>query len=169
MKHMPNYIIPLAISALGAVQTAADACVFVKYDGIDGEALAEGYEGYIDVTAWSWELSQSADPTNPIVRPIQMSKTADSTTPKLHEFLINGVKAPQVTMKFVTTGVNELKDYMVIDMTNVTVSSYSTSGPADNVPTESFSLNFDSYCVTFIKYDATGARLPGEPACWKLK
>ena len=170
MKPTPNYIIPLAFSALAVIQTGADAAAYIKYDGIDGEVTEAKYKGAIELTAWGWQLSESAEPGVPIVRPIELTKQADSTTPKLHEFLLNGIKAPTAFIAFTTT-IGEIElEYMKIEMTNVMVSSYSTStsSPRDSKPFENVSLNFDSYCVTSSYIDpATGGIITTEPACWK--
>ena len=168
MKPTPNYIIPLAFSALAVIQTGADAAAYIKYDGIDGEVTEAKYKGAIELTAWGWQLSESAEPAVPIVRPIELTKQADSTTPKLHEFLLNGKRAPTATIAFtVGTGQDEF-EYMKVEMTNVMISSYSMSGSGAEKSTETVSLNFDSYCVTSSYIDpATGGIITTEPACWK--
>ena len=168
MKPTPNYVIPLAFSALAAIQTGADAAAYIKYDGIEGEVTEAKYRGAIELTAWGWQLSESAEPGVPIVRPIELTKRADSTTPKLHEFLINSVKAPEAFIALTRTiGEVEL-EYMKVEMTNVTVSSYSTGGTSAEIPFENISLNFDSYCITFSSIDpVTGQVITTDPACWK--
>jgi len=170
MKPAPNYVIPLAFSALAAFQTGVDAAAYIKYDGIDGEVTEAKYRGAIELTAWGWQLSESAEPGVPIVRPIELSKRADTTTPKFHEFLINGVKAPTAFIAFTRTNGEVEFEYMKVEMTNVMVSSYSTSwsDSTAELPFENISLNFDSYCVTFSSIDpTTGEIITTGPACWK--
>jgi type VI secretion system secreted protein Hcp len=168
MKRIPNSIIPLAFATLATIQSTADAAAYIKYDGIKGEVTAKGHEGEIELTSWSWELSQSADPRSPIIRPIGITKEADSTTPKLHEVLLSGSQAASATLTMTKTATDQILDYMIIDMTNVSVSTAGISSGGDR-PVESYSLTFDSYCITYITQDPTGASVPVGPTCWEFK
>jgi len=169
MKRIPNSIIPLAFATLATIQSTADAAAYIKYDGIEGEATAKGHEGEIQLTSWSWELSQSADPRSPIIRPIGITKDADSTTPKFHEALLTGSRAASVTLTITKTGTDAIMDYMIIDMTNVSVSTAGISSGGDR-PSESYSLNFDSYCITYIPDNQSGEPgVPVGPICWEFK
>ena len=168
MKRVPGFVIPLALSALATLQTNAFAAVdmFLKVEGIQGESTDKSHKDEIDVLAWSWQLSQSKDPANPIVRPIVISKYIDSASAPLYDLLLSGKQAANAILTVRKVGQIPL-EYLIITMTNVTVSTASPGGGgSEDRQTENISLNYSSACFKYTKQNADGTPGTSTETCW---
>src|SRR5690349_1660886 len=85
--------IQIAVLAAGlALPCAATAAVdyFLKIDGIEGEATAEGHKGEIAIESWSWGVSQTSSANGsgartgkPCTAPVTFTKMMDKASPQL--------------------------------------------------------------------------------------
>ncbi|MFT5451727.1 MAG: type VI secretion system secreted protein Hcp [Enterobacterales bacterium] len=168
MKRLPAYVLPLAFTALATIQSSTYAAVdmFLKVADIQGESVDKTHANEIDVLAWSWQLSQSKDPANPIVRPLLITKFIDSASPPLYDLLLTGTLAKDAILTVRKAGGTPL-EYLIITMTDVTVSTVSNgaSGGEDRL-TENISLNFSSACMKYTPQGADGAGLTPIETCW---
>jgi len=168
MKRVPNYLIPLAFTALATIQSTPYAAVdmFLKIGDIKGESLDKTHRDEIDVLAWSWDLSQSADPRNPIVRPLSVTKYMDLSSPVLYDYLLTNKMADEAILTVRKAGTDPL-EYVIITMTGVTVTTASTGGAeGEDRLTENISLNFSSACVKYTAQDTTGTPGTSIETCW---
>ena len=162
MKRVPNYLIPLAFTALATVQSTSYAAVdmFLKIDNIQGESADSKHRDEIDVLAWSWDLSQSSDPTAPIVRPLSLTKWIDRSSPVLYDYLWTNKIATEASSIDITN----------LTVTGVTVATVSTGGSGgEDRLTENISLNFTSACVRYTPQDATGTAGTPIESCWTFE
>jgi len=170
MNRIPAFVIPLAFSALATLSSSAYAAsdIFLKVEGIPGESQDKSHKDEIDVLAWSWQLSQSKDPTNPIVRPLSISKYIDLASAPLYDLLLSGKLAKgDAVLTVRKAGVNNPYDYIVITMSNVTVSAVSTGGNGnEDRLTENISLNFSSACMKYTKTNPDGSPGTITEKCW---
>lgn len=168
MKRVPKYILPLAFSALATIQSTPYAAVdmFLKISDIKGESMDKSHQGEIEVLAWSWDLSQSSDPNNPIVRPMSVTKYVDLSTPVLYDYLLTNKMAPEAVLTVRKAGSIPI-EYVIITMTGVTVTTASPSGDGGMEQLqENISLNFSSACVKYTPQSNDGsAGIPIE-TCW---
>ena len=120
----------LALLAAGTLVDAS-AGVFMKFDGIDGEATDDRHKGWIDVLSVSWAMDKRVSPGSGLAtgkrqhKPLTITKEIDKATPLLMQVCSNG-KPSNVEIELTRrspTGGEET--YLKITMQDVIVSSYS--------------------------------------------
>lgn len=141
---------------------AAD--IFLKIDGIKGESKDDKHKDEIELLAWSWAQTQTGSAgrgggmgTGKVeVHDISFTKNLDKATPKLMLACASGNHIPKAEMVMRKAG-GEQKEYLKIELEDVMVSSYSTSGSGGgDSPTENVSLNFGKITVEYFEQDNKG-------------
>lgn len=145
---------------------AVDA--FLKFD-IKGESVADGHKDEIEVLAWSWGVSQTgtthrgsgggAGKAN--VQDISITKYVDAASPTLMLACCNGKHFPTATLTVRKAGEKPL-DYLIYTLTDLIITSVQTGGSSgsDQV-TESISLNFAKFKVSYQPQDNKGGKKGG--------
>lgn len=144
---------------------ALDMFLVFDHDDLKGEtrdaAFAE--EGGIDILAWSWGLSQSASSNvgsrraaRANVQDISLTNYVDKASPNLMLFCCMGTRIPKATLTVRRAGESPF-DYLIVEMTNVSITSVSTGGSGgEDRLTENVSLNFEEVRVTYIEQRPDG-------------
>jgi type VI secretion system secreted protein Hcp len=138
--------------------------MFLKLTGINGEAKDSIHKDEIDVLAWSWGESNSgtahmgggsgAGKVN--VQDISLTKYVDLASSSLIEACAIGKHITEATLTMRKAGTSPL-EYIVITLTEVMVSSYSTGGSGgEDRLTENVSLNFAKFKYEYKEQLATG-------------
>jgi type VI secretion system secreted protein Hcp len=138
--------------------------MFLKLDGIKGEAHDATHKDEIDVLAWSWGLSQSgsthtgtgggAGKVN--VQDISFTKWVDKSSPVLFLDCASGKHIKEATLTVRKAGDKPL-EYLKIKINDLIVSSISTGGSGgEDRLTENVTLNFATVQVTYVPQNATG-------------
>ena len=125
------------------------AAIYVKIPGIPGDVTTKGYEGYFEADSFSFgverEMKESGEKggtadINIGVGELQectISKSLDMTSANLAQFAINGNSPGTAEIEFVeVAGNGEASTYLKYKLDRVFVKSWSTSGDADDRPTE---------------------------------
>jgi type VI secretion system secreted protein Hcp len=154
--------------------------MFVKIDGIDGESTDKNHEGWIDVLAWSWDMSRPEGglatsggrlATGRVTHgDFSVVKTIDKSTPKLHLKCANGQHIPSVTLELCRAN-GEQETYMEYELTDVIVSSVSMSTTVqggETFPIEEVSFNYGKIEWTYTEYDAEGKAKGTVEAGWDV-
>jgi type VI secretion system secreted protein Hcp len=146
------------------------ADMFIKFDGIDGEAKDSNHDKWIDVLSVDWgaagdPAAQSAErprrAANPrarrrgdvIMTDVTISKGYDAASVKLMEACARGAVVPKVDVYLMRSSDGA---YLKYELKNVMVTSYSLSGSGEGgVPTESVTLNFAEVEWTYAETDDT--------------
>jgi len=158
----------LALALPLPAEAAVDA--FLKLDGIPGEVIAKGHENEIEVFSWSFGIARTsvvsmgrATASKPCVSDIHVMKMMDKATPLLMANLMSGMVIPKGKLTLRKAGGDASSmDFMVIEMSQVLVSSVQESGSSGgDMPMESISLNFASAKATYTPQRADGT--PGTP------
>ena len=135
--------------------------MFLQLDGIAGESLDKVHKGDIDVLAWSWGSSSSSTATSRqsgcvTVQDLSFTKYFDVATPKLIASIANGRTIGNAKLTVRKAGERPL-EYIMIEMSNVVVTSSSTGGSGgEDRLTENVTLNFASANVTYTPQKADG-------------
>jgi type VI secretion system secreted protein Hcp len=140
--------------------------MFLKIDGIKGEAQDHKHENEIDVLAWSWGMGQSA--TSHVgggsgsgrvaVQGLSVTKYIDKATPNLMSYCCNGKHIPKVLLTVRKAGGDDPLEYMKITMEDCLVSNLSTGGNgSEDRLTENLSLNFAKFKVEYTPQKADGS------------
>ncbi|MFN2588479.1 MAG: Hcp family type VI secretion system effector [Actinomycetota bacterium] len=145
------------VSAQGA---AAD--YFLKIETIEGDVANGSHTGAIAVESWSWGETNStqvvgsgAGAGKVKVNDFHFTMRVSKATPKLMLYCAQGRVIPTVTL----TGVADGQTFIVWELKNVIISSYSigadrTSGP----PTDAVKMRFSRIVVTHITHNADGTQ-----------
>jgi type VI secretion system secreted protein Hcp len=141
-------VLLLAVLFVLAPSPARGDSMFLKIDGIDGQATAAGYVNQIQLLSWSWGVS------NPVtvgsgtggltagkvsMAEFAIMKSADSSTPRLLEYANSAKHAPKAVLSMIRSTDGFV--YLKITLEDVMVSSLQLSA-ADERPSESVSLSF---------------------------
>jgi type VI secretion system secreted protein Hcp len=154
-----------ALAFLGST-AATHAGVYIKFEGVDGESLDTGHEGWIPILSFSQGMSrtESSDPDSdprlpgtPKFDPITCTKKLDRSSPKLMAMTGRGRLIPTVVVDFTKANPKGLGSvtYMRIELVNVRIGHLRLAGKnsADTVPVENFSLNFEQIKATYFEDD----------------
>ena len=154
--------------------------LFIKFDGIDGEANDKDHKGWTDLQSFSWGLHKAGSGATGqtrrrgvvTVEDVACTKEYDKSSPKLAESICLGKVFPKVEIHDSTTyGDGNRAVFLKYELKNVMVSSMNTSaaGGGDAVPTDSFSLNFEEVKQTYVEYDAKGGKKGNVEMTWKVE
>jgi type VI secretion system secreted protein Hcp len=151
------------------VTQPATAAVYLKIDGVEGDATAadKDHQGWIVVESLSTSMNVAPSHTgtgsgetrrrgDAIVEDVSLTKYVDRASAKLAEAVCKGKVIPKVEIH-VTASYTEAgrQTYYRYELKNVRVTSYNVSGSAGaDRPVENFSLNFEEIKV---EYDQSGA------------
>jgi type VI secretion system secreted protein Hcp len=153
------------------VPTGGQAAVdmFLVLGDIKGESTDKKYPDSIDVLAWSWGMANlgatvlggGAGAGKISVQDLSLTKYVDKSSPTLMLFCANGRYIPQATLIVRKAG-DTPRDYLVITLTQVMVTSVSTGGAGgEDRLIESVSLNFAQFKVEYTPQNKDGT--PGTP------
>ena len=154
--------------------------LFIKFDGIDGEAQDKDHKGWTDLMSFSWGLHKAGSGATGqtrrrgvvTVEDVVCTKEYDKSSPKLAEAICLGKVFPKVEIHDTTTyGDGNRAVFLKYELKNVMVSSMHTAaaGGGDAVPTDSFSLNFEEVKQTYVEYDAKGGKKGNIEMTWKVE
>lgn len=143
-------VVALAVTAQPAA-AAPPALIFLKIDGIEGGSANAKHKGEIELESYSLGLSNSGDTGGGggggqgkvVFQDFHFMKYADVSSAKLFEGAATGKHFRSAVLTVEKRRGNT--PYLVVTMTDVLVSSFSSSGATGSeVPLESVSLNFTS-------------------------
>ena len=162
----------LTLAIVGNVNDA-EAAAYLKFDGVDGEAVDKDHKGWIDIESFSQTITrENSDSTSANFRgaatlgDIVVAKELDKSSPKLAESLLIGKVFPKVEIHLTSSAG---ATYYAYELTNVMVTSYSISGDADQIPMEEFSLNFGEIKVTYTEMDSEGNKKGNVEYSWNVQ
>jgi len=144
--------------------------MFLDLDGVKGESEVKGFEGKIQLLAWSWGMSQTgtthhgsgggAGKVN--VQDLSFTHFVDSSTPVLHNACCKGTHFAKATLTMRKAGGDPLP-YLRLLMTDVIVTSVSGGGSGgEDQQTENCTLNFAAFELGYQPQDNKGAKKGGE-------
>ena len=157
----------LVISALAttlgllAVSEEVNAEIYVKIPNLKGDVTTKGYEGYFEVDSFSFgverEMKESGEKggtedINIGVGELQeciITKPVDSVSAGLAQFAINGNSMGTAEIEFVKIGEDngEPTTYLKYKLDRAFVKSWSTSGDADDRPTEEVAFYYNDITI----------------------
>lgn len=150
MKHLKSLrLTPVLFIMLSffTVLSTAQARIFLEIAGIPGDSEFSQYDNMISVDSVStgFQLDGCGE--------ISVSKSLDKSSIRLIASAVTGIIHPVATLYFVElgdgTGSEKPMTYMSIAMKNVLVSSISSSGDANDRPTEQVQLVADSLEINY--------------------
>jgi type VI secretion system secreted protein Hcp len=139
--------------------------VYLKFEGIDGEVTQSQHEKWIEIHSFQFGVgrgigtptgsSKNRESSSASVSEIVVTKTMDSSSPKLFTESATGTKGKKVEIHFISTGDPGLT-YAQYTLEDTLISGYSLSSGGDR-PSESISLNFTKVEFKMTPYDDKNA------------
>lgn len=143
--------------------------IYLKYEGIEGEATHDKHKNWIEVGSLQFGIGRgistpagataNREASEPSVSEVTVTKMLDGSSPKLFTESATGAAGKKVEIHLVSTG-SPGNTYVEYTLTNALISAYSLSSGGDR-PSESISINFTKIEFKFIPYD--GANKAGTP------
>ena len=139
--------------------------MFLKIEGVEGEAVDHKHGKEIDVLSWSWGMSQSGSmhvgggggAGKVAIQDLAFTKYVDRSSPNLINTCCTGKHYPKATITVRKAG-DKPVEYLIITMTDVIVTSISTGGSGgEDRLTENVSLNFAKVEVQYTPQTKDGS------------
>ena len=116
---------------------------YIKFDGVDGESQDKDHKGWSNLLSFNEESSISNDSESSRnqseISEVVIVKGLDKASPKIAESIAKGMVFPKVDIHLISSdGI-----FLVYDLTNVIITSYSINASGNQIPIEEFSLNFE--------------------------
>jgi type VI secretion system secreted protein Hcp len=150
--------------------------MFLKLDGVTGEAKDKVHGKEIDVLSWSWGMTNEgsahsgggAGSGKVNVQDVSVTKFIDSSSPKLMLACCKGAHFANALITVRKAGEKPL-EYVKVKMERVFISNVSTGG-SDNSDrlTESLILNFGKVSVDYIPQKDDGSGGTAIPFGWDI-
>jgi len=137
---------------------------FLKIDGIKGESKDKAHAHDIDVLSWSWGESQqgsSAAGGGRGVGRVNMSDfnitmEVNKASPKLMLCCATGEHIAKANL-FCRKAGGKQEEYLKIELTDVLISSYQTSGGGNGLPVDNIAFNFAKIKFEYAAQNDKGA------------
>ena len=139
--------------------------LFLKLEGIDGEATDEAHPDEINVLSYSWGSSNPTTVTSGSgtsagkvsVDDLNVVKYMDKASPNLWLRCCSGEVIPTGVLTVQRAGADKTQA-LVFELEKIFVSSYSTSGDAGSgeLPVESATLSFNKITYKYTTQDRDG-------------
>jgi type VI secretion system secreted protein Hcp len=152
--------------------------LFLKLDGIDGEATDEAHTDEINILNYNWGVSNPTTVTlgggtsagKVSVQDLVVSKFMDKASPNLMKRCCSGeiIKSGVLTVQ---RAGGDKTQALVFELEQILVSSYQTSGDADSgqLPIESATLSFNKVKYKYTSQDKDGAPEAEVEAGWDVE
>jgi type VI secretion system Hcp family effector len=125
---------------------------FLKLDGIKGESTDKQHKDDIEISSFSWGVSNpttigsaasGAGAGKTTFQSFNITKVLDKTSPLLLQAAASGQHIKEAELIFARKAGGKEQDFLYIKMENVLISSVQTQGSGkDGVPQESVTFNF---------------------------
>ena len=156
----------LTAGVLTSTSAMAAVDMFIKIGNIKGESLDKVHKDEIDVLAWSWGASKGTAQTKKGLLPptciqdLSITKYIDRSSPDLILNGVSGFAVPTAKLTMRKAGESPI-EFLTLEMSNVTVSSYSTGGSGgEDRLTENVTLHFESMTGVYHRQNPDGSAGP---------
>jgi type VI secretion system secreted protein Hcp len=153
--------------------------ILLEITGIKGESNAEGKADWIDISSWSWGISnpvtiattKGASGGKASVSGINLMKATDVSSAGIQKALLQGTHIPDVKLHLLKqTGSANPEVYLELDMKDCYIESFQVSGSdgSNGAIMESVSIAFKSYSYTYSTQGSDGTLAKGQPVKYDL-
>jgi type VI secretion system secreted protein Hcp len=152
--------------------------IYVKIDGIPGEALDADHKDWIEVLSFNHGITQPASATITSAgggttartehQDYSITKHIDKASPKLYELCSSGKHIKEVTIEMMRASGDKRVKYMEVKMEEVVISHVSPGGGSD-FPTEAVGFNYGKIKWTYSQQKrADGSQAGNTTGGWDL-
>jgi type VI secretion system secreted protein Hcp len=148
--------------------------VHVRFDGVDGESTRKDHKGEIEITSWSWGVtnakSGSSGSSASKAQPgdFVFTHQYDKASPVLAKRCASGTHIPTATLSQRRRG-DKQKDFLIITLHDVLISSCNVSWTEDGDVVEQVSVTYGEIGISYSPQDDKGGL--GAPVTfgWNIK
>lgn len=159
---------------------SADAAAYIKFDGVDGEALSARHEGWSNLSTVTQVIEREIATDTGSTRTrgtakfadLLCTKELDKSSPKLAEAVANGKVFPTVEIQLTRNGEGGQVAYLTYKLKNVMITSYNLFGQGNNISGtnhESLALNFEEITMTYTVFALDGSTDGNVEFMWKVE
>jgi type VI secretion system secreted protein Hcp len=150
--------------------------IFLKLDGIKGEAQDQKHKDEIDVLAWSWGMAQSgtthmgsgSGSGKVSVQDLNITKYVDKSSPTLQLHCCNGKHIAKGLLTVRKAGDKPL-EYIKIDLEDMIVTHVSMGGSGgEDRLTENVTMNFAKFKYVYTTQAKDGSAGPETEVKWHI-
>lgn len=153
----------------------AVADIYLKIDGVKGEAQDEQHKDEIEIQSWNWGAMNSGSMSSGTgggrgkvdVHDLNISKLACQATPELVKAVCNHKHFPSAKLTVRKHGETPF-DYLVVELTDVIITTYSTNGSGPDVH-EDFKLNFAKFKLEYKSQSNQGRQSAAKSVTYDVK
>lgn len=138
--------------------------MFLRIKGVEGESVDKVHAKEIDISSWSWGMSQSG--TTHVARgggagkvsvqDVTITKLVDKSTPNLIKACCNGKHFEEAVITVRKAGEKPL-EYIILTMKDVLVTNVSEGGSGgEDRLSESITLNFAEFSYVYVPQKRDG-------------
>jgi type VI secretion system secreted protein Hcp len=151
--------------------------MFLKCEGVEGEAQDDKHKNEIDVLAWSWGASQSGTTHmgagggagKVAVQDLSVTKYVDKASTDMLLACCNGKHYGEMTLTVRKAGGDTPLEYIVIIMKDCIITSISTGGSGgEDRLTENVSINFANVELKYIEQKPDGGAASPKRFAWDI-
>ena len=133
---------------------------YIKFDGIDGECIEKDHDKWTELHSFTGAIHKSGvgasgssrNAGSAIFEDMNITKTIDTSTPKLLKSMAHGERIKKVEIHVCTTTKKGQQPYLKYELSDCMISNYQIAGTGQDRANESMSLNFtkikESYFAT---------------------
>ncbi len=163
-RGLPIVLALAMIFSIASSDSAAAVDYFLKIPSVPGESTDAEHKDEIDILSYSWGVALPTDSGSggggtgmASFSDVTFVKFVDKASPELFNRLATGTHLPSATLVLRHSGAQPF-EFMRIELENVLVTSLQDSGSAGgDVPTESFSLNYEKIRWTYTVQNPDGS------------
>lgn len=152
--------------------------MFLKLEGIEGEATDAGHSGEIELVSWNWEVTQpssmhsgSGGGTGKArANDLEFVHALDKASPNLFKYCVTGKHIPEAVLTIRKAGGSPL-EYLKLTMKDVLVTLVrpSSASEEEGKITETVRLSFTEIKEEYEVQDAAGASSGAVTAAYNFK
>jgi type VI secretion system secreted protein Hcp len=141
-----------------------------------GESKKKGYDGKIELLAWSWGIHNSGSfhagggggTGKASFQDLSLTKHVDLASPTLMLYCANGKHIDKAKIVVRKSGEHPL-EYLIIELEKILISGYSTGGSGgEDRLTENVTLNFAQVKVDYWSQNDKGGKDKNKTFGWKI-
>lgn len=173
MKRALKYAIPVAaLVAQGIDEPAVASDLFLDINGIPGESVTQGYEGEIDILAWSWGseidvLIGGGGTGKASFTPLKIIKSVDSATPLLIAQLTTGAAISDALLTATRFTGQAEEPFMKLTLEQIYVTKVAQGGDDNSEGVaETVTLDYGKIKIEYRALNSKGTWGPWQSTCF---
>jgi len=141
--------------------------IYMNYNklAIKGNVTAAGYENWIELDSMQMGVGRgismdvgnmaNREATRPSLSEVSITKMMDNASGGLFKESLTGVEGVEVQIHIVQTGAKQVEKFAAYTLSDVLISSYSTSASGGSAPHEALSLSYSKIVADLQGADKT--------------